>query len=121
MNLRVQVAGQFRAALAAGGDANANNGLLARVRLIDNEIAQTEEALDLTSDLFRPGAARQAERRTRAAALQIARQRLDEVKSTLTSAQVPELEQRLMVDAPQAKAVEGAATGRVVINIVRRK
>ena len=62
LNLRVQVAGQFRAALAANGEPASSGALLNRLKLIDIEIAQTEDALDLASDLFGPGAARQADR-----------------------------------------------------------
>lgn len=120
LNIRVQVAGQFRAALAANPDAAANNALLQRLRLIDIEIAQTEEALDLASDLFRPGASRQADRRTRAGALQIARERLDLVRSALAAAEIQDLTARMVVATPQAKPVEGRPDGRIVINIVRR-
>jgi hypothetical protein len=121
LNLRVQVAGQFRAALAANPDPAANRALYHRLRAIDIEIAQTEEALDLASDLFRPGAALQADRRTRAAALQIARERLDLVVLALTSADLPDLPARMVLATPQLQPADAALAGRIVVNIVRRK
>jgi hypothetical protein len=121
LNLRVAVAGQFRAGLAANADVAANTALLSRLRVIDIEIAQTEDALDLACDLFRPGASRQADRRTRAAALQIARERLDLVRSALIAAAVPDLTDRMVVATPAAKPAESASTGRIIISIVRRK
>ena len=121
LNLRVQVAGQSRAALAANPDPAANRALFVRLRAIDVQIAETQEALDLAADYFRPGAALQADRRTRAAALQLARQRLDLVSGALTAADIPELNSRMILATPQLKPVPGATAGRIIIDIVRRK
>jgi hypothetical protein len=74
----------------AGGNRNA---LLAA----DRELAATEAALDQVYDLLRPGAERQADRRTRAAALNLAEARLDAVKGMLVSAGVPDAEKRIKI------------------------
>jgi hypothetical protein len=121
LNLRVQVAGQYRAALAVNPDPAASRDLFHRLRAIDMALAQTEEALDLAADFFRPGAALQADRRTRAAALQIARERLDRVVSAFTSADIPDLSARMVVATPQFKVADSTVVGRIVVNIVRRK
>jgi hypothetical protein len=117
--LRPEVAAEARARLASGGPASAADGV-ARLQAVDREVARTEDALDRAYDLLRPGADRQAERRTRAAALEMARDRLGVVRRGL--ADVPNLTERLPRTNPQfAPGPDPAAGGRVTLELSHNK
>ena len=93
-SLRAQVSGQAEAQLAAF-DATDASATIDRLRAIDRELAQTEDALDRTYDLLRPGAQRQADRRTRAAALEVAAQRLLAIRAELRALGVADVDRRV--------------------------
>jgi hypothetical protein len=95
-----------------------------RVRALDRELAGTEDALDRVYDLLRPGAERQASRRTRAAAIDVGRQRLEQTRAALLATggnAIPGLDGRIRVLNPQFNPAQGDAGGRVVIAVVSKK
>lgn len=83
------------------------------------ELDSAESSLDLLLDLQRPGADRQAGRRSRAMALEIAHARLDAVQQII--ARSPQVQQRTMVAPPSAQVIDGLASGRVVITLAARQ
>lgn len=79
---RIDAASQVRALLASTDTDDAARAI-ERLRTINRQLAYTENAMDYAYDLLRPGADRQALRRTRAATLAIARTRIDTVRQFL--------------------------------------
>jgi hypothetical protein len=79
---RLDATSQVRALLASTDTDDAARAI-ERLRTINRQLAYTENAMDYAYDLLRPGADRQAMRRTRAAALAIARARLDTIRTFL--------------------------------------
>ena len=82
--------------------------------------------MDRVYDLLRPGADRQADRRTRAAALDIGRQRLDVVRTALMQASaaagVRDADQRVrVVRASLPAADEAKAEGKVTFTMLQKK
>jgi hypothetical protein len=96
------------------------------LRVIDRELANTEESLDGLYDLLRPGAERQADRRTRAACIALGEARLDAVRDSLLAAaektptEFPNLSERIKLARPQAAAAVDTGQGRVVAVIMPR-
>jgi hypothetical protein len=82
---RQDATSQVRALLASTDSFDANRAI-ERLRTIDRELAKTETAMDSAYNLLRPGADRQAMRRTRAATLAIARAREDSVADYIENA-----------------------------------
>ena len=73
-------------------------------------------------DLLRPGADRRAPGRTRAAALDVGRERLDAVRQALLRAVVPTTGERVKSANPQfAPSENPAAGGAVTVRLVRVK
>jgi hypothetical protein len=120
LQLRADVAGQARAQLVSLGEADAGP-TLARLKAIDQEIAHTEDSLDEVGDLLRPGADRQSDRRTRAAALAIAQDRLQSVLAILQAAGVPDFKNRVHAVEAQYNPTEDANGGQIVITEVETK
>jgi hypothetical protein len=121
LDSRGALAAEARARLASGGG-TAAQASLARLRDVDRELAAAEDALDRVYDLLRPGADRQADRRTRAAALQIAQARLDAVRAALLAAGIPNAEQRVRVTHAQFNEPEqGQADGKVTFTLLEKK
>ena len=90
---------------------------VARLQQVDRDIAATEDALDQVYELLRPGADRQADRRTRAAALRIGKERLDAVREALlAAADIPKVADRIHVNNPSYTSADGVAAGQVVIS-----
>jgi hypothetical protein len=120
---RAHVAGKAKGELVAGIDAGPASAL-SRLRTLDREIAETEDALDHVYDLLRPGAERQAARRTRAACIELGKARLEAAQATLITALRASDEEsadaRVRVVAAQASPGE-APTGRVTITMIPRK
>lgn len=82
------------------------------------ELALVEESLDTLYELQRPGAERQAPRRTRAAAIEIARARLDAVRNQLIEQAGERTAERVQIRAPEVNTViEGPS--RLVISVAR--
>jgi hypothetical protein len=127
--LRVRRAGlaDARATLAAratgelGSSAEASGATIAQLQLLDRRIALTDEALDKLYDLLRPGADRQKSRRTRAAAIQIADQRLKLVREALIAANVPDGNERIQATAATFNPAESDDPGAINITVVQKK
>lgn len=121
--LREEVAGRARGQLASRFEAETAEATLARLRAIDAELAQTEDSLDRVSALLRPGAERQADRRSRAASLEIARQRIEAVRAALLAHGVPDFDRRVQFFDPGftvAPAAPGSAPGgQVILSVVK--
>jgi hypothetical protein len=118
---RADAAGAARAQLVSLGEGGASASL-ARLRAIDQELGQTENALDQVLELLRPGADRQAARRTRQASLAVARERLEAVKAyLLASSNVHNIASRLSVVEAQYNPAEGTDGGHVWITVVQKK
>ena len=60
-----------------------------KLRAIDSELGQTEDAIDHLYEFLRPGAERRTDKRTRLTCLEIANRRLDLVRQTLIAAGIP--------------------------------
>src|SRR6185369_3589695 len=117
MESRNALAADARARLASGGGAAAEQSLT-QLRDADRELAAAEDALDRVYELLRPGADRQADRRTRAAALEIAQARLDSVHAALLAAGIPNLDQRVRVTRAQfTEPEQGQADGKVTFTL----
>jgi hypothetical protein len=117
---RAQLAGQARAQLASLPPPQAQQSL-ARLRAIDIESAEVERALDQLYDLMRPGADRQATRRTRAAALQMGTERLDAVATMLRPADLPNAKDRVKTVGAQFSPSEADTGGTIVITPIVKK
>ena len=89
------------------------------LRTLDLRIAQTENAMDQLYDMLRPGADRQANRRTRAAAMEVGKRRLAAVKDALVSAGIAE--QRVRQTNPVYAPGDSDEGGMVVITLVPKK
>ncbi len=121
--LRSAAAGQARAALAVGGGTDAS-AAVERLQAIDRELARTEDALDKLYDLLRPGAERQAARRSRSAALDIARDRLATARAALlagTLGSTSSVRERVKVTNAQFAPGENSAGGTITATLVNRK
>ncbi len=119
LNLRADTAGRARAQLMSQGTSGAAPAMQ-QLAAIDRELAGTEDSLDQVCDLLRPGAEKQAERRTRSVALRIAEVRLAEVKAMLLASGLPEIADRVKVVAPRFNPGQDA-DGLVLITTVQKK
>jgi hypothetical protein len=79
---RLDATSQVRALLASTDTDDAARAI-ERLRTINRQLAYAENAMDYAYDLLRPGADRQAMRRTRAATLAIARARIETIREYL--------------------------------------
>jgi hypothetical protein len=113
-NQRAQLAGRVRAQVAWQPAAQ-SEGAVEQLRALDRQIAQTEQSLDQLYDLMQPGADRQATRRTRAAGLQIAQDRISQVTSLLQAKDLPNAAERVHAAAAQFNPTEGDEGGRIVV------
>ncbi|HEX4055787.1 MAG TPA: DUF748 domain-containing protein [Tepidisphaeraceae bacterium] len=121
LSARRQAAGDVRAMLASGGGDSADIAI-ERLRRLDRELAETENALDRTYDLLRPGADRQADGRTRAACLAVARARLQAVRDFLLADQNEKgLADRIHIANPRYSPVTDSSLGRVIITLIKKK
>ena len=107
---RAAVAGQARGELGSGLDAATT---LERLRGVERDLAATEEGLDDLNELVRPGAGRQALRRTRAACLAIGEQRLIAVRDMLLGTGIPDIASRVNVTRPSFEPNEDLDGGKV--------
>jgi hypothetical protein len=117
---RSQLAGQARGVIASA-PADQASQIVSRLRSIDQQIAQTEDALDKVYDLLRPGAERQATRRTRAASLELAQHRLDQARNYLLSANVPKATERIRAVNPTFAPTDSDSGGTIVIAVISKK
>ena len=117
----LDAASQVRALLASSDTADAD-AAIQRLRTIDRELAYTENELDHAYDLLRPGADRQALRRTRAATLAIARSRLQTIRDYLIGYGRHALDpSRISQSNPQFVESPQNQDGSVTITIVKGK
>jgi hypothetical protein len=114
LRFREEVAEQARAAYAAGLKSQAAESSR-RLLAINRELGFTERALDRILELLRPGAERQAVRRTREACVAIGRARLEAVHRALLESGIPRLGQRIRITRPRFTAVAGAGGGKVLV------
>ncbi len=112
--LRIDLAARARGELGAGSEAGVATA--ARVRGIDRELAQTETALDNLYELLRPGAERQKDRRTRAACLAIAEDRIATVKAIILSSGIKGIDKR--VKDVKVKFNPDSTAGKVTVTVV---
>jgi hypothetical protein len=123
---RRELAARARAELASLPEEQ-TRATLTELRTLDREIAAAEDASDLLYDMLRPGADRQATRRTRAASLQIAQERLSTVRDALTAAAGPKAQlasERVRTTNPQfdvSEELPDGSGGRVMVNVVKKK
>jgi hypothetical protein len=103
-----------RAAVAAR-DPIAADAARERLSAADRELGVLEDVLDRAHDLLRPGAERQAGRRTREACLGLARERLAAVRQALIDSGIKGMEARIQLANPRFVEVEGTAPGKVSV------
>jgi len=116
---RSALAGTARAELAWGSPQVAE-GTIEQLRTLDQQVAQNDDALDRLYGMLRPGADRQAARRTRGACLEYGRERLDAVKQALIAAGLTDMD-RVHIANPQFSQVPGDEGGKVVVTLVPKK
>jgi hypothetical protein len=119
LNLRADTAGRARAQLMSLGSAGAQSAMQ-QLAAIDRELAGTEDSLDQVCDLLRPGAEKQAERRTRTSALKIASVRLSEIKAVLLASGLPNINDRVKIIPPRFDP-SADQDGAVMITTVQKK
>ncbi len=111
---RAQVAGQARGEIVSGSDAAAT---LDRLRGIERELSTTEDGLDDLNNLARPGAGRQAKRRTRAACIAIGEQRLIEIYEQLLNSGISNITERINVTHAKFNPDDSLDGGAVTITM----
>ena len=123
LEARRMLAGQSRVAVSTAPGSEAARRSIDELRAVDRDIAATEDALDSLYDLLRPGADRQAGRRTRAASLELADARLEVVKDAIESSDVPNVRSRVRVLGARFTEVGAGDTsgGRVVCSVLEKK
>ncbi|MCS7034028.1 MAG: hypothetical protein NZ561_08540, partial [Phycisphaerae bacterium] len=94
---------------------------LAELREIDRQAGFLELSLDHVLDQMKPGADRQRPRRTRAAALELARERLENTREFLTSAGLADLAERVRAAPPSFAVGDSTDGGRVMITLIEKK
>jgi hypothetical protein len=118
---RLDAASQVRALLASTDTDDAARGI-ERLRTINRQLADTENAMDYAYDLLRPGADRQAMRRTRAATLAIARARIDSIREFLIGSGRHAIDaSRISRANPQFVESPETQDGSVTLTLVKSK
>ncbi len=110
---------RMRVAMASQNPAMATAALDA-LRTTSVELKQTEDGLDQILELLRAGADRQADRRTKAAALVLGDLRLQAVQQALLNTKLKGISDRVRKGTATLKAAEGDDSGRVTLALVRR-
>jgi hypothetical protein len=114
MSQRASLVGQVRGELASLPAAQSAESIN-RLRALDQQIAETENSLDQLYDLLRPGADRQAVRRTRAASIQIAQARIRSVNDMLAAGGIQNPNDRIKSAAAQFNPGETEEGGKIII------
>ncbi|MCB9914742.1 MAG: DUF748 domain-containing protein [Planctomycetes bacterium] len=117
--LRERAAEEVRVEYAMG-ELDRAESLAQHLRELDAQLGRTEDALDEIYQLLRPGAERRADKRTKAACLELARLRLALARARLLAELGPEVAERLDVRRPRFAPAEGDGGGRVVVTPKRR-
>jgi hypothetical protein len=116
-----------RAKLAAratgelGSSSQSAPATLQQLRDIDSQIARTDDAMDKLYDLLRPGADRQATRRTRSASIQVADERVNTVRDAMMNPKIPNVSERVTATAATFNPSETEETGKITITVVQKK
>ncbi len=105
--LRQTLAPQAQAMLTANSG-SAGPATIDRLCAIDRDLAATENGLDAVYDLLRPGADRQADRRTRAAAIAIGDARLQTINDALLASNLSGIKDRIQMTHAQFNPAENA-------------
>jgi hypothetical protein len=113
---RSNIAGTARAQLAWGSGQLAST-TIEQLRTLDQQAAANDDAMDRLYGILKPGADRQASRRTRGACLEYGRERLDAVKQAFAAAGLTNLDRVHFANAKFAQAT-GDAGGQIVITLV---
>jgi len=117
---RQEVAGQVRTWLASMSADEAMEAV-ERLRQVDIELARTEDALDNVYDFLRPGAAKQADRRKRQAAIALGVERIQNIRSILLASGIDGIEGRVLATSAQYNPSETEAQGKIVVTLVHKK
>jgi hypothetical protein len=121
LSARSVAASDVRALLASDAGDDADRAV-ERLRTINRQLADTDNALDHMYDLLRAGADRQAMRRTRSAALAIAKSRLDAVRDYLQLVGGNKISaDRIHIANPQFTPSQAGTSGGVTILVVKTK
>jgi hypothetical protein len=109
---------QARTAALSPGTGSASEGSLEAYRRLNVDLANLEDALDRLYDLQRPGAERQADRRTRSAAVGLADARLELVRLSVQSICGAAATDRVRVGTPRS-AKSGDGHSALVVSVAR--
>jgi hypothetical protein len=115
---RAEAATRARALLAVG--ARESGAACDALRAIDRELAAVESNLDRVLEILRTPSERQARKRTRFAALEIARDRLELVTGQLKAGLEAEDFDRIDSREPRFEVREGEGQGRIVLELRER-
>ena len=115
----VSLSAETRAAIASQ-DAAAIRKATDSLRATAVQLNETEDSLDQALDLLRPGAARQAERRTRTSAILLADLRLAAVQDVLLHSNVDDAADRVRKATAVFNPNNSVSSGSVVILFVRQ-
>lgn len=110
---RGELAADLRATWGAGDHPVAEATTL-RLRALDAEAGHVEDALDRMLELLKPGAERQRGKRTRAAALAVARQRIEVLRAWFAVQGIRDLEMRFEAKFPVFEVSASDAPGSVL-------
>jgi hypothetical protein len=112
---RAEVATRVRALLAVG--ARESEAGTQELRGIDRELASVEENLDRLLEILRSPSPRHAKKRTRVAALEIGRNRLEAIAERVRAGLEPEDQGRIDVRPPRFDPRADGGPGRVVLEL----
>jgi len=126
--LQADATATAQAQITAGADASSVQATLTHVTAIGKELGRTEAAIDQVCDLLRPGAQLQETRRTRAAAVALANERLHQISDLLHSVlsadawlrvQIPPPKFEVRPEVSPATGQSDAGGGTATVTLVR--
>jgi hypothetical protein len=117
---RAELAAKVRAAWGVGPGAAQPAGT-DRLRALEGAIAANDDALDRVLELLRPGAERYRDKRTRAAALAVARERVEVLRRWLAAQGVEGLDARFEAKSPSFDVAQDDAPGTALVVLRRRQ
>ncbi|MCY2959104.1 MAG: DUF748 domain-containing protein [Planctomycetota bacterium] len=117
---RAELAADLRATWGAG-ELSAAEQATPLLRAIDAEAGNVEDALDHILELLKPGAERQRGKRTRAAALAVARQRIEVLRAWFESQGIRDLERRFEAKSPAFEVDPSAEAGSMQVVLRERQ
>jgi hypothetical protein len=116
---RVDLTSRAQAAYGAG-DVAIGHELSQELAEQDNKLGLLEQACDNLLESLGPGSAQLERRRTREAALSLARARLLAVRDALYRADIKDIENRLTITQPSFATPDDNQPGRIVLTTSRR-